>query len=224
MGNKPVSRKGVDGVLRDQDFFRGNRDYATLPLGLRGFQFDRMKAFFVGVFENLRFREFLHEVHEFIFGQLVVGLGFDLGFFFPIDLHKTVLRQQGVLEPRVKRQEAVILAPKEVIHVVCGLFRGLLVIRFLRLELHDVVRRGENLHQRRHDPLDGVRHVTGDVGRPTLYLVSERFAVVILKGLFPLIRKFSTMIAYGLADFVLQIGPDFVVSQSFRHFFAPIVL
>ena len=101
----------------------------------------------------------------------------------PVILDDAVLARQGVLERRVKLQEAVVVFVENVVDVIRGLSSGFHVLGVRRHELNRVVGRRKNTHQRRHDGLHCVAHVHADHLAAAILLVAKRLAAIVFRRL-----------------------------------------
>jgi hypothetical protein len=115
--------------------------------------------------------------------ELVVGQVLVLVLLRPVlglarHQHIAVLLEQRVVEPVVQDQEARIPLHQQVVAVVRLLLGLLLVLRAGRVERDNLVARAKHLHQRRLDPLHGVRNVAHDDLRAAFFLVAVGAAEV----------------------------------------------
>jgi hypothetical protein len=93
-----------------------------------------------------------------------IGFALNLVAALPPHLDHADFREQRVLDEGIEHQETGILLHEDVVDVVGLLLGGGHVLGSDRRELHHLLARGEDLHQRRHQAFDGV----GDVARDRL--------------------------------------------------------
>jgi hypothetical protein len=110
------------------------------------------------VLHNLHAR-LRHDQRKGIIRLIEIGLPLDLLPAFPPHLDHADFREQRVLDEGIERQEARVLLHEDVIDVIGLLLGGGHVFRPDRRELHHVLAARENVHQRRHQPFDGVGNV-----------------------------------------------------------------
>ena len=98
-----------------------------------------------------------HDQREASGGLVEIGLALARSSLrLPPHLDDADLGQQRILDEGVEHQEAGVLLHEDVIDVVGLLLGAGHVLRADRLELHDLVAAGEDVHQRGHQPFDRI--------------------------------------------------------------------
>ncbi len=81
------------------------------------------------------------------------------------------------------------------VNVVRLLLRGLLIVRPLGLELHNLIGAAEDFHKVRHQAHDGIEHVRGDGFGSAIHLghILIHIAQEVVHSLFTLFREFIVL-------------------------------
>ena len=141
---------------------------------------DREQAVFVLVlFQELVFAVQLADHHsQLIRRQVLIGLNRNALFVFPAELNVGVLRNQGLFEPHIEVLKALVLLPEHMGDDAGLLLGSLFVFLPDRVELQNVLCRGEYIQDVRKNRLNRIRDVRRNELGLTLFLVAIRLAKV----------------------------------------------